>query len=148
MLISVFFSFLYIICWKIFIEPLLCSKLWKHKNEKSPQRAFTLVKKNRFLNNQMQCSFTIDIHLYGRLEKKMVISILKIRKAFILEVKPDESYKRSVIQSEKEIKQTSPFTIVPKIIKYWGIILNKKGKNLQIENYKVVLKKLKKSQIL
>ena len=39
-------------------------------------------------------------------------------------------------KSEREIKETIPFTIVMKIIKYLGINLPKKTKELYAENYK------------
>ena len=40
----------------------------------------------------------------------------------------------------REIKETIPFTIVTKRIKYLGINLPKKQKNLYIENYKILMK--------
>ena len=39
-------------------------------------------------------------------------------------------------KTEREIKETISFTIVMKIIKYLGIYLSKKTKDLYIENYK------------
>ena len=42
--------------------------------------------------------------------------------------------------SEREFKETVPFTIVWKIIKYLGIKLPKKAKDLYSENYKTLLK--------
>ena len=41
---------------------------------------------------------------------------------------------------EREIKETIPFIIVMKRIKYLGINLPKKQKNLYIENYKILMK--------
>ena len=38
----------------------------------------------------------------------------------------------------KEIKKTIPFTIASKRIKYLGINLNKDGKSLYSENYKIL----------
>ena len=44
---------------------------------------------------------------------------------------------------EKEIKETIPFTIATKRIKYLGIYLPKETKDLYIENYKTLVKKIK-----
>ena len=44
---------------------------------------------------------------------------------------------------EKEIKETIPFTIAMKIIKYLGIYLPKETKYLYIENYKTLMKEIK-----
>ena len=44
---------------------------------------------------------------------------------------------------EKEIKETIPFTIATKRIKYVGIYLLKETKDLYIENYKTLLKEIK-----
>ena len=46
-------------------------------------------------------------------------------------------------KTEREIKETIPFTIAMKIIKYLGIYLPKKTKNLYIENYKTLMKETK-----
>ena len=47
---------------------------------------------------------------------------------------------------EKEIKKTSPLTIVSKTIKYLVINLSKEVNDLYIENYKTLMKELKKIQ--
>ena len=44
---------------------------------------------------------------------------------------------------EREIKETIPFTIATKRIKYLGINLPKETKDLYIENYKTLIKKIK-----
>ena len=44
---------------------------------------------------------------------------------------------------EKEIKETIPFTIATKRIKYLGIYLPKETKGLYIENYKTLMKEIK-----
>ena len=46
-------------------------------------------------------------------------------------------------RSEREIKETLPFTIVTKRIKYLGINLPKEAKDLYSENYKILLKEIK-----
>ena len=44
---------------------------------------------------------------------------------------------------EKEIKETIPFTIATKRIRYLGIYLPKETKDLHIENYKTLVKEIK-----
>ena len=46
-------------------------------------------------------------------------------------------------KTEREIKETIPFTISMKRIKYLGIYLPKETKDLYIENYKTLLKEIK-----
>ena len=45
-------------------------------------------------------------------------------------------------KSEREIKETLPFTIATKTIKYLGINLPKETKDLYAENYKTLMKKI------
>ena len=51
------------------------------------------------------------------------------------------------MKKQKEIKETIPFTIVTKRIKYLGINLPKETKDLYIENYKTLKKKSKRTEI-
>ena len=46
-------------------------------------------------------------------------------------------------KTEREIKETIPFTIATKRIKYLGINLPKETKDLHIENYKTLMKEIK-----
>ena len=47
-------------------------------------------------------------------------------------------------KTEREIKETIPFTIAMKRIKYLGInLLSKETKDLYIENYKTLMKEIK-----
>ena len=46
-------------------------------------------------------------------------------------------------KTEREIKETIPFTIAMKVIKYLGINLPKETKDLYIENYKTLMKEIK-----
>ena len=46
-------------------------------------------------------------------------------------------------KSEREIKESIPFTIITKRIKYLGINLPKEMKELYTENYKTVMKEIK-----
>ena len=48
---------------------------------------------------------------------------------------------------ERELKETIPFTIATKRIKYLGIYLPKETKHLYIENYKTLVKKSKRTLI-
>ena len=45
-------------------------------------------------------------------------------------------------KTKKEIKETIPFTIATKRIKYLGIYLPKETKDLYIENYKTLVKEI------
>ena len=46
-------------------------------------------------------------------------------------------------KTEREIKETIPFTIATKRIKYLGIYLPKETKDLHIENYKTLMKEIR-----
>ena len=46
-------------------------------------------------------------------------------------------------KSEREIKESIPFTIATKIIKFLGINLPKETKELYTENYKTLMKEIK-----
>ena len=46
-------------------------------------------------------------------------------------------------KTEREIKETIPFTIASEGIKYLGIYLPKETKDLYIENYKTLVKEIK-----
>ena len=46
-------------------------------------------------------------------------------------------------KSEREIKETLPFTTATKRIKYLGINLPKEAKDLYLENYKTLMKEIK-----
>ena len=47
------------------------------------------------------------------------------------------------MRKQKEIKETSPFTIAMKRTKYLGVYLPKETKDLYIENYKTLVKEIK-----
>ena len=46
-------------------------------------------------------------------------------------------------KTDREIKETIPFTIATKRIKYLGIYLPKETKDLYIDNYKTMMKEIK-----
>ena len=47
------------------------------------------------------------------------------------------------MKNQKEIKESIPFTIAAKIIKYLGVNLPKEMKELYTENYKTLMKEIK-----
>ena len=47
------------------------------------------------------------------------------------------------MKNQREIKESIPFTIATKIIKYLGINLPKETKELYTENYKILMKEIK-----
>ena len=47
--------------------------------------------------------------------------------------------------TEREIKQSIPFTIAPKAIKYLGINLIKEVKNLYAENYRKLMREIEQN---
>ena len=48
--------------------------------------------------------------------------------------------------AEKEIKESIPFTIAPKTVRYLGINPTKEVKVLYIENYRTVMKKIEENK--
>ena len=48
-----------------------------------------------------------------------------------------------IMRKQREIKETIPFTIATKRIKYLGIYLPKETNDLYIENYKTLVKEIK-----
>ena len=50
-------------------------------------------------------------------------------------------------KTEREVKETIPFTIAMKKIKYLGIYLPKETEDLYIKNYKTLMKEIKRTQI-
>ena len=53
------------------------------------------------------------------------------------------SYTLTMKKSQREIKETIPFTITTKRIKYLGINIPKETKDLYAENYKTLMKEIK-----
>ena len=47
------------------------------------------------------------------------------------------------MKNQKQIKESTPFAITTKIIKYLGINLSKETKELYTENYKTLMKEIK-----
>ena len=57
------------------------------------------------------------------------------------------SYILTTEKSEREIKESIPFTIATKRIKYLGINLPKETKELYTENYKTLMKEIKEPNL-
>ena len=51
-----------------------------------------------------------------------------------------EGFQNFIAKTEREIKETLPFTIATKRIKFLGINLPKETKDLYAENYKTLIK--------
>ena len=94
--------------------------------------------------------FADDVTLYIENPKDTIRKLLEL----INEYKKVAGYKINIQKSltflytnnektEREIKETSPFTIAMKRIKYLGIYLPKETKDLYIENYKTLVKEIK-----
>ena len=70
------------------------------------------------------------------------MTIVKLQDIKSTHRNPLHSY--TLIQkTEREIKETIPFTIATERIKYLGIYLPKETKDLYIENYKTLVKEIK-----
>ena len=52
------------------------------------------------------------------------------------------SYNTINVTVEREIKESIPFTIAPKTIRYIGIHLTKEAKDLYSENYRIMMKQV------
>ena len=63
--------------------------------------------------------------------------------SYHLNVQSKYGINEPLFETEKEIKETIPFTIATKRIKYLGIYLTKETKDLYIENYKTLMKEIK-----
>ena len=70
------------------------------------------------------------------------MNIVKLQDIKLTHRNPLHSYTLTM-RKQKEIKETIPFTIAMKIIKYLGIHLPKETKDLYIENYKTLMKEIK-----
>ena len=70
------------------------------------------------------------------------MTIVKLQDIKSTHRNPLHSYTLTM-RKQKEIKKTISFTIATKRIKYLGINLLKETKDLYIENYKMLMKKIK-----
>ena len=70
------------------------------------------------------------------------MNIVKFQDIKLIHGNPLHSY-IPTMRKQREIKETIPFTIVMKRIKYLVINLSKETKDLYIENYKTLMKEIK-----
>ena len=70
------------------------------------------------------------------------MNIVKLQDIKSTHRNPLHSYTLTM-RKQREIKETIPFTIAVKRIKYLGINLPKETKDLYIENYKTLMKEIK-----
>ena len=70
------------------------------------------------------------------------MNIVKLQDIKLIHRNPLHSYTLTM-KKQKEIKETIPFTIATKRMKYLGINLPKETKDLYIENYKTLMKEIK-----
>ena len=74
------------------------------------------------------------------------MNIVKLQDIKSTHRNPLHSYTLTMRKKEREIKETIPFTIAMKRIKYLGIDLPKETKDLYIENYKTLMKEIKEDR--
>ena len=70
------------------------------------------------------------------------MNIVKLQDIKLIHRNPTFLYTNNE-KTGREIKETIPFTIVMKRIKYLGINLLKETKDLYIENYEILMKEIK-----
>ena len=71
------------------------------------------------------------------------MNIVKLQDIKLTQKNPLYSYILTMRKQKKKIKETIPFTITTKRVKYLGIYLPKETKDLYIENYKTLMKEIK-----
>ena len=71
------------------------------------------------------------------------MNIIKLQDIKSTHKNPLHSYTLIMRKQKKKIKETIPFTIATKRIKYLGIYLPKETVDLYIENYKTLVKEIK-----
>ena len=71
------------------------------------------------------------------------MNIVKLQDIKLTQRNPLHSYTLNNEKTEREIKETIPFTIAMKRIKYLGMNLPKETKDLYIVNYKTLMKAIK-----
>ena len=94
--------------------------------------------------------FTDDMILYIENPKHSTRKLLELINEYSKVARYKSNTQKSITflytnneKIEREIKETIPFTIVIKRIKYLGINLLKETKDLYIENYKTLIKEIK-----
>ena len=72
------------------------------------------------------------------------MNIVKLQAIKLICRNPLHSYKLTINKTEREIKEAIPFTIAKKRVKYLGMNLPTETKDLYTENYKTLMKEIKK----
>ena len=74
------------------------------------------------------------------------MNIVKLQDIKLTHRNPLHFYTLNNEKTEREVKETIPFTTAKKRIKYLGIYLPKETKDLYIENYKTLMKEIKEDR--
>ena len=106
---------------------------------------------NQYLKRRSEILTLIDdMILYIKNSKDSIIKLLELISGFIKVARCKINTQKSLSflytnneKSEREIKESIPFTIVTKRIKQLGINPLKETKELNTENYKEIIKKSK-----
>ena len=112
------------------------------------------IKGNQIRKEELKLSlFADDMILCTQNPKDSVRKLLELISEFSKDVRYKVNTQKSLAflyanneKSEREIKESTPFTIVTKRIKYLGINLPKETKELCTENYKTLMKEIKDTQ--
>ena len=70
------------------------------------------------------------------------MNIVELQDIKLTHRNPLHSYTLTM-RKQREIKETIPFTITRKRIKYLGVYLPKETKDIYVENYKTLMKEIK-----
>ena len=81
--------------------------------------------------------------LYLENPKDSIRKLLELISEFSKVARYKINTQNSLEKSEREIKESIPFTIATKRLKYLGINLPKETKELYTENYKTLMKEIK-----
>ena len=109
------------------------------------------IKEIQIVNEEVKLSlFADDMILYIENPKDSIRKLLELISEFSKVVGYKINTQKSLAflytnneKSEREIKESIPFTIAMKRIKYLGINLSKETKELYTENYKTLMKEIK-----
>ena len=74
---------------------------------------------------------------------ELINEYIKLQDIKLTQRNPLHSYTLTMRKQKKKNKETIPFTITTKRVKYLGIYLPKETKDLYIENYKTLMKEIK-----
>jgi hypothetical protein len=109
------------------------------------------IKGNQIGKDEVKISlFAVDMIVYISDPKNSARELINLINSFceVAEYKINSNYSMAFLytknkQAEKEIRETTPFSIVTNNIKYLGMTLTKEVKNLYDKNFKSLKKKIK-----